>query len=133
MCEFLKDGRCTLAESLSLREIAEPVQCPTTPAVCQRCLSHGKPDEEAPSPDLLALVKPPIVKGKAWRAYVDFATKGKSRGLGDTIAKGLRAVGITKKAVQQVTGKPCGCSKRQAALNKVLSYSSNQSSGTSSD
>jgi len=36
-----------------------------------------------------------------------------SRGLGDTIAKATRAVGI----------KPCGgCKKRQAALNKLLPY-----------
>jgi len=38
----------------------------------------------------------------------------KSRGLGDTIAKISKAVGI----------KPCGgCKKRQAKLNKLLPYS----------
>jgi len=37
----------------------------------------------------------------------------KSRGLGDTIAKATKAIGI----------KPCGgCKKRQAALNKLLPY-----------
>lgn len=42
-------------------------------------------------------------KGKKW----------KSRGLGDTIAKITKAIGI----------KPCGgCKKRQARLNKLLSY-----------
>ena len=36
-----------------------------------------------------------------------------SRGLGDTIAKATKAVGI----------KPCGgCKKRQAALNKIFPY-----------
>ena len=36
-----------------------------------------------------------------------------SRGLGDTIAKATKAVGI----------KPCGgCKKRQAALNKLVPY-----------
>jgi hypothetical protein len=38
-----------------------------------------------------------------------------SRGLGDTIAKATKAVGI----------KPCGgCKKRQAALNKLVPYKS---------
>jgi hypothetical protein len=37
----------------------------------------------------------------------------KSRGLGDTIAKATKAVGI----------KPCGgCKKRQAKLNKLIPY-----------
>ena len=46
--------------------------------------------------------------------------KGKSRGLGDTIAKATRAVGI----------KPCGaCKKRQAKLNKMFSYKSNKEKG----
>lgn len=40
-------------------------------------------------------------------------TKRKSKGLGDTIAKLIRAVGI----------KPCGgCKKRQKLLNKLLPY-----------
>lgn len=37
----------------------------------------------------------------------------KSRGLGDTVAKGLAMVGI----------KPCGgCKERQSALNRILPY-----------
>lgn len=43
-----------------------------------------------------------------------FAIRSRSRGLGDTVAKITRAVGI----------KPCGgCKKRQAALNKLFPYS----------
>jgi len=39
--------------------------------------------------------------------------KTRSRGLGDTIAKATKAVGI----------KPCGgCAKRQAALNRAVPY-----------
>jgi len=39
-------------------------------------------------------------------------------GLGDYVAAGLSAIGITKERVAAVTGKPCGCKKRQEALNK---------------
>ena len=40
-------------------------------------------------------------------------------GLGDMVAAGLSAIGITKERVAAVTGKPCGCAKRQEALNKL--------------
>ena len=46
-----------------------------------------------------------------------------SPGLGDMVAAGLTAVGITKQRVQAVASavgiKDCGCSKRQAALNRA--------------
>lgn len=45
------------------------------------------------------------------------------RGLGDMVADGLSAVGVTKERVQAVASvvgvKDCGCVKRQAALNKL--------------
>ena len=41
------------------------------------------------------------------------------RGLGDMVADGLAAIGITKERVSRVTGKPCGCAKRQQALNEL--------------
>ena len=45
------------------------------------------------------------------------------RGLGDMVADGLSAVGITKGRVQAVASavgvSDCGCGKRQAALNKI--------------
>jgi len=45
------------------------------------------------------------------------------RGLGDMVAAGLSAVGITKERVQAVANavgiKDCGCAKRQAALTKL--------------
>jgi hypothetical protein len=41
------------------------------------------------------------------------------KGLGDYVAAGLGAVGVTKERVSAVTGKPCRCPERQAALNKL--------------
>jgi hypothetical protein len=47
----------------------------------------------------------------------------RSAGLGDIVAAGLDAVGITKERVQAVASavgvKDCGCAKRQAALNRL--------------
>jgi len=44
-------------------------------------------------------------------------------GLGDMVAAGLDAIGITKERVQAVASKvgikDCGCAKRQAALNRL--------------
>jgi hypothetical protein len=40
-------------------------------------------------------------------------------GLGDMVAAGLSAIGITKERVSAAIGKPCGCAKRQAALNAL--------------
>ena len=40
-------------------------------------------------------------------------------GLGDAVAAGLAAVGITPERVSKATGKPCGCAKRKKALNRV--------------
>ena len=40
-------------------------------------------------------------------------------GLGDLVASGLSAVGITPERVSALTGKPCGCKQRQAALNAL--------------
>jgi len=52
---------------------------------------------------------------------------GKSRGLGDTIAKFTKATGIDKavKTVAKAVGiKDCGCSKRQEKLNQLIPYRS---------
>lgn len=40
-------------------------------------------------------------------------------GLGDMVAAGLAAVGITPERVSAVIGKDCGCSKRKQALNDL--------------
>jgi hypothetical protein len=47
--------------------------------------------------------------------------KVKSTGLGDTVEKVFKAVGIDK-AVKFVAGEDCGCSDRREVLNKVFPY-----------
>ena len=48
----------------------------------------------------------------------------KSKGLGDTVAKITKATGIKKvvDTVAKVTGKDCGCNKRQETLNRLFPY-----------
>jgi hypothetical protein len=50
--------------------------------------------------------------------------ENKSRGLGDTVEKIMKATGIKK--VVDVTlnavGKDCGCDKRRDALNRIFPY-----------
>lgn len=41
------------------------------------------------------------------------------RGLGDMVAAGLAAVGITPERVSAAIGKDCGCAKRKEALNAL--------------
>lgn len=52
------------------------------------------------------------------------AAQNISRGLGDTVAKITHATGLDKLAelYTELTGKPCGCSQRQEALNKLFPY-----------
>jgi hypothetical protein len=40
-------------------------------------------------------------------------------GLGDMVAAGLSAIGITKERVSALAGGDCGCSKRQEKLNEL--------------
>lgn len=40
-------------------------------------------------------------------------------GLGDMVATGLAAVGITKERVERLVGGPCGCGERQEKLNEL--------------
>lgn len=40
-------------------------------------------------------------------------------GLGDMVAAGLAAVGITPERVSAAIGKDCGCAKRKEALNAL--------------
>lgn len=44
------------------------------------------------------------------------------RGLGDVVERVLTSVGITKKRVTNVTGKPCACSARQNKLNQLIPF-----------
>ena len=45
----------------------------------------------------------------------------RSEGLGDTVAKVLKATGIDKVA-KFIMGEDCGCEERQALLNKLYPY-----------
>tara|TARA_R100001443_G_scaffold1056_1_gene4147 strand:+ start:18579 stop:18929 length:351 start_codon:yes stop_codon:yes gene_type:complete len=45
----------------------------------------------------------------------------KSKGLGDSVEKILKATGIDKVA-KKVLGDDCGCDKRKEALNKIFPY-----------
>tara|TARA_R100001530_G_scaffold42503_1_gene32391 strand:- start:140 stop:520 length:381 start_codon:yes stop_codon:yes gene_type:complete len=47
--------------------------------------------------------------------------KKKSKGLGDSVEKVLKATGIDKVA-KKVLGDDCGCDKRKEALNKMFPY-----------
>lgn len=40
-------------------------------------------------------------------------------GLGDMVAAGLSAIGITKERVSKAVGGDCGCQKRQQKLNEL--------------
>jgi hypothetical protein len=46
-------------------------------------------------------------------------TKTSRPGLGDMVASGLSAIGITKARVSALAGGDCGCAKRQEALNAL--------------
>lgn len=45
-------------------------------------------------------------------------TEPPKMGLGDMVAAGLSAVGITKERVSAVVGGDCGCQQRQEAINE---------------
>jgi hypothetical protein len=51
---------------------------------------------------------------------------GPARGAGDLVEKVARFTGIkaAAKAVERVTGKPCGCASRQQALNSKIPFKS---------
>lgn len=58
---------------------------------------------------------------KDWKAKFEKHSAGKSKGLGDTVAKITKATGIDK-AVKFIAGEDCGCDERQDKLNKAFKY-----------
>lgn len=62
-------------------------------------------------------------RGHAAQTTVTAAPAGQ-RGLGDTVAAITQATGLDKLAhlYTKVTGKDCGCKRRQALLNKLVPY-----------
>ena len=55
-------------------------------------------------------------------------TNDVSKGLGDTVEKITKTLGIKKvmESIEKKTGKPCGCQKRKEALNKAFPYGKNK-------
>lgn len=51
---------------------------------------------------------------------------GPARGLGDVVERAARITGVKRvvKAVEAATGRPCGCSERQASLNRRIPFKS---------
>ena len=52
-------------------------------------------------------------------ARADVVRECRPAGLGDMVAAGLSAIGITKERVEAVVGGDCGCRQRQEALNRL--------------
>lgn len=125
-CNFLIDGRCSLAEAHAKEELGVTLECRATAEICAACLASGTPKTEKPSVQCVGLVTAQVCPEllPAWRKYVGWILFGKSRGLGDTIAKVTKATGIDAavKAVTKATGSGCGCKKRQKALNAAKPY-----------
>ncbi len=76
------------------------------------------------SPEPLTAAERAMHPGRAFPALAAASSPRRpSPGLGDMVAAGLSAVGITKERVQAVASavgvRDCGCAKRQAALNFV--------------
>lgn len=59
----------------------------------------------------------PYVNGNVFRQCDSEASE--KPGLGDMVAAGLSAIGITKERVSKAVGGDCGCSKRQEQLNEL--------------
>ena len=59
----------------------------------------------------------PYVSGNVFRQCDSKSSK--KPGLGDMVASGLSAIGITKDRVSKLAGGDCGCQKRQEALNNL--------------
>jgi len=77
---------------------------------CDRCRSQWT-DDTPPDPDDRSTWTPTLL---SFVEPLDIQPTG-PRGLGDTVATVLAAVGVKKR-------KGCGCSKRQAWLNRVVPY-----------
>lgn len=129
-CQFLIDGRCSLAEMHAREELDVTLECRPSAETCSACLASGTPKAEKPSVQCVGLVTAQVGPEllPAWRKYVGWILFGKSRGLGDTIAKITKATGVEAavKVVAKAAGKDCGCKKRQKAMNAAKPYSSSQ-------
>lgn len=114
---FVRDGGCP---DWLPSELCEPALRANAKVLGQHFLHIDKMyrkdvPEAAAKNELLELLR---------QRYAD--AQPTQRGLGDMVAAGLAAVGITKERVQAVASKvginDCGCKKRQAALNRAGQY-----------
>lgn len=125
-CEFLINDRCSIAETHAREELGVSLECRPAAETCAACLACGTPRLDKPSAHCVGLVTSQLCPElrPAWKKYVGWLLFGKSRGLGDTIAKVTKATGIDAavKAVAKATGKDCGCRKRQKKLNDAMGY-----------
>lgn len=80
----------------------------------QRCRERGYTLDEV-RPCIVAEDGDAITVDETHQAYPRVAKPG----LGDMVAAGLAAVGVTKERVSELLGRPCNCPKRQAALNRL--------------
>jgi hypothetical protein len=79
----------------------------------QRCRERGYTLDE---------VRPCIVSQDGDKITVDETHPAYPRarpGLGDMVAAGLSAIGVTKELVSKAVGGDCGCSKRQEQINEL--------------
>lgn len=125
-CQFLKDSRCQLAESIATRA-GLTLECRPDGKRCDRCLAKS-PTEDQPPAACLGLVTPhvPADRRAAWVSYtlsvsgrptasavLPVVAQNRSRGLGDSVAKLTKAFGV----------QPCGgCQQRREWLNKMFPY-----------
>lgn len=79
----------------------------------QRCEERGYSVDDA-APCIVSIDGDEIVVDEHHSAYPRARP-----GLGDRVAAGLSAIGITKERVEAVVGGPCGCGERAAWLNEA--------------
>lgn len=88
----------------------------TNDQLAQRCRLHGASEH---------VVADCVTRRVSAGVFVDdtkapdWLVVSQKRGLGDMVADGLAAVGITKERVSNAIGRPCGCDKRQKRLNDI--------------
>lgn len=83
----------------------------------------SKPALVAAIADHLGCDVPAALTQAELKAHPGRQMPGRRQGLGDMVAAGLSAIGVTKERAQAVANavgvKDCGCAKRQAALNDL--------------
>jgi hypothetical protein len=142
-CPYLNDGRCQLAEAVAQAHAGLQIECRPDERRCARCLAKSPSEDQIPAA-CLGLVTPHIPREHLaeWSGIaVALSSSGpvvqvqapttstRSRGLGDTVAKFFKAIGVhgigktMRTAARRLTGKPgCGCQATQQWLNERVPY-----------